>query len=197
MLAFCAAAFQAEAAFYLRPTGQIVSFTDDSIDTDVGYGGGVALGGAFGKEQQFEVGAELSASTNAATVAKYEYVGSELPRRMAAIPVEGDIEMYTALATFRFYLKKQDASFRPFFDVALGLSGIDMPEAGSEGGGNCLTGGGGGGVSCRLGRLTRLDVRYRYLVSGKVETISFYGSSWTTDFRPSAHILSIAIDQRF
>lgn len=194
MLVFCAAAFHAEAAFYLRPTGQVISFTDDSIDTDVGYGGGVALGGAFGKEQRFEIGADLTTSTNGAELSRYEWVS---PGHLVRHPIDGEIRTSTFLATFRYCFKARTDAFRPFLDLALGFSYLRFDEGAESGDGTCWRAGLGGGVSCRLGRLTRVDLGYRYLLSDSVADFILVGSYGAGNFRPTAHIFTIALDQRF
>lgn len=199
VLAFFAAAFQVEAAFYLRPTLQMVDFTDNEIDTDVGYGGGVALGAAFGKKQQYEAGAEITVSRSDT----HSYTYRDYSGAVTTSPMHGKLEVDTCLATFRYSFNERDAAFRPYIDLLFGVSSVNPPvtDGMDVDGGLALRGGAGGGISWKLGRLTHLQFGYRYLFSGEVGgQISFGANSRptvVTDFRPTSHIVTLAVDQRF
>lgn len=203
VLVFCTAAFQADAAFYLRPELQISSLaTSSHADSDIAIGGGLAWGAVFGRDKRFDVGAEFSQVRYKADFDCLVYFGSGAGDTVRKkVPVISTVE--TRLATFRYSFGSKNEKVRPFLALALGHSTVSIPQPieayrpNSAGGslvssGYCWTAALSGGVSYQLFRLTSVEMGYRYIFSDSVSL-----SSYTYKFRNNAHVITIAVAQRF
>lgn len=195
MFIFCTAAFQAAAAFYLRPAVQVSSLTDSSVDADIGIGGGLALGAAMGRQQSFDVGAEITATRYKGDF--NEPTAMVGPNPVGWTKVPATIRVDSCLATFRYSFTTKNERVRPFLGAAVGFSLVDIskPSIGAQG--TCWTASLGGGVSYRLSRLTCIDFGYRYVFSDSVADVILEGSYHNNKFRPNAHVFTVALDQRF
>jgi len=188
----------ARAEFYLRPVAQYSVLTTSSGSDSAGaLGGGLALGAAFGRERRFDVGAELLFSQYDGTANEPTAYSNPTGSWFGSVPiawkkVPASYNVTNALATFRYSFSEQNALVRPFIGCVLGFSSINIAKTGTDQSGVSVTGGLGGGASFRLGQRTRLDVGYRYVFS--TETSAIMSNS---DFHYNAHVLSVALDQRF
>jgi Outer membrane protein beta-barrel domain len=182
------------AEFYLRPVAQYSLLTDGEVDSSGSVGGGLSLGAAFGRAHRFEVGAELAAARfNGYYKEPTAWSDASFfnhPTAWRKVPATYKIS--TALATFRYVFAAEEDSWRPYLGAVLGFSYVTISKSNSENSGVSGTAGLGFGVTYRLGRKTCIEAGYRYVLSSATSDI--YD---TYDFRYNAHVLSLALDQRF
>lgn len=192
-----AAAFRSEAAFYVRPALQFSSLTDSHTDADIGIGGGIAVGAAMGRQQNFDVGAEYTSTRYKGTFESQTYnYPSGWARQVAPVRCTTD----TILGTFRYVFGAKDKNFRPFLGLAGGFSSVHItaPSANAQAStGTCWTAAVGGGVTYRVGRLTCIDFGYRYIFSDAIVPFGILYPNFSYKFRYNAHAITIALDQRF
>lgn len=190
VLMFAVGGDTVRAEFYLRPVAQYSILTDSTSDSTGALGGGLSLGAAFGRERRFDIGAEVLFTRYNGTYK--EPIASAYGAPVAWKNVSASYNVTNVLAAFRYSFSEQNAAIRPFIGFVLGLSNVNIMKTGTEDSGVSVTGGLGGGASFRLGQRTRLDVGYRYVFSS--ETSAIFTNS---DFHYNAHVLSVALDQRF
>ena len=190
-LFICIGALQASAAFYLRPEVQFGSLP--GYNADIGVGGALAWGGAFGREQRFEVGIEFS---------RIRYEGGEFDYRdlegigLVTKKISSTCTVTPIQATFRYIFVTDNTKVRPYLGFSLGHSVVDfdLPHKNFFGdSGDCWSGSLGGGVSYQLGRRTSVNFGYRYFFSDAYGELSSNSYSVITNFRPNAHVFSLAI----
>jgi len=198
-LFFCGGANQANAAFYLRPVVQVSALANNThADADLGLGGGLAWGGVFGRNQRFDTGCEITSTRfkgDFSVPTAWAWDGPS-QKEVAWKKIPATCQASSALATFRYSFTTKNEKIRPFFGMAAGFTHlrISSPVRGVDHGG-CWTVGIGGGVSYQLGRLTSVDLGYRYVFSNLSggDFLQAYGYN----FRYNANFLTLALTQRF
>ena len=196
ILVLAASSGHARAGFYLRPVAQFSKLAGEYSDTNIAVGGGLALGAAFGRDHRFEVGAEV---TNTRYNSYYNeptaYQSWPVPLSLTPIAwtrVPATYNVTPILVTFRYSFATQNENVRPFLGVAAGLNLVKISKSNLSDDGFSFTAGLGGGVSYRLGRMTMIEISYRYVTSD--DAGDWYGMY---HFKYNAHTVSIALDQRF
>jgi len=195
MFLVCGSCVRAE--FYLRPIAQYSILAGSGSDSTGALGGGLSLGAAFGRERRFDIGAEILHTSYNGTYNEptaYSNQGGWFGNTpIAWTKVPASYHVTNVLAAFRYSYSDQNTPIRPFIGCVLGVTRVGISKTGiQDDGGISFTGGFGGGASFRLGQRTRLDVGYRYVLSS--ETSALFSSS---NFHYNAHVLSVALDQRF
>lgn len=203
VFAFCATTFTADAAFYLRPEVQFSSLaTSSHADADMAVGGGLAWGGVFGRDQRFDVGVEI---TRTRYKGDFDFRNYNAPG-VQWTKVPATCEVTPVQATFRYSFTTKNEKIRPYLGMAFGWSWVDIHNStsspgyagGSSGGsGSCWTGSLGGGVSYQLGRLTSIELGYRYVFSDSISAFDFWNPHFGCNFRYDAHVFTLALTQRF
>jgi len=196
VLLFAASGQVARAGFYFRPLVQFSQLAGEYSDTSMAMGGGLALGAAFGRHHNFEVGAEVTRTRyNSYYNEPTAYRTWPVPLSLTPIAWQRVPATYTVtplLATFRYSFGTQNEKVRPFLGVAGGFNFVKISTATLSTHGLSFTAGLGGGVSYRLGLRTIVEISYRYVTSD--DAGDWYG---TYHFEYKAHTATIAIDQRF
>lgn len=187
-LLFCSCVGQANAAFYLRPEVQFGFLSDGHSDTDMGVGGALSWGGAFGQDQRYEVGAEFSQISYKGDF-DYRYyngVGTANPARKK---VSDKFSLTPIQAVFRYNFLTGNNKFRPYLGLSVGYSWVGFDrDTGSWKLDSCLIGSCGGGMSYVLGRRTSVNFGYRYYFSNMIAVGGY-------ELRYNAHMFTIAVNQ--
>lgn len=199
VLFFSVCASQACAAFYLRPVVQVSALANNThADADLGLGGGLAWGGVFGRNQRFDTGCEITSTRfkgDFSVPTAWAWDGPS-QKEVAWKKIPATCQASSALATFRYSFTIKNEKLCPFLGLAAGFTQlrISSPVRSTDQGG-CWTVGIGGGISYQLGRLTSVDVGYRYVFSNL--SGGNFMESYGYNFRYNANFLTLALTQRF
>jgi opacity protein-like surface antigen len=191
-LLFCGCVVQVNAAFYLRPEVQFGILADGHSDTDMGVGGALSFGAAFGRKQRFELGGEFSRIKYKGEFDFFSYrgVGMSNPEWKK---VSNTCTVTPIQSVFRYTFITESEKLRPYLCLSLGYSWVRFDGMGfvALNSVRCFTGGLGGGVSYRLGRRTAVNLGYRYFYSEPLGNKAYY------TVRNNAHVFSISVNQLF
>jgi opacity protein-like surface antigen len=165
-------------------------------------GAGLAVGAAFGREQRFEVGAEVAETKFNGTYTLIPYgtytsSGTYVP---AGPPIAGQpfrLRVTSAVATFRRWFGRSTDELRPFLGAVVGFSEVTYyPGARDPSvmyfdtvGDSSIIYGLGGGVRYRVGRNINIEASYRFVEGGGVFSHN--------KFYSPAHIFSFGVEGRF
>jgi len=189
-LLFGSCAIPANAIFYPRPGLQFGSLADAHSDTNITIGGAAGLGAMFGREQRFDVGAEIS---HFRYNGKFQYRYLDEGGNLAWKKVSDTATVTPVQAVFRYAFITENKNIRPYLGLSLGFSDLKFNGGPTPPIHIYLTGSFGGGISYQLDRQTSVMLGYRYFFSEGTESSNPRAYGYYR-FQYNAHVLSISLN---